>query len=181
MDRLQATRGPPLKLEDMISTFFHVGSDHTVFTGCSSESRMPEKGREPGTVSPWKEDWSCTAGIVTGHELTRLPGPRLFPAPAPQDVGHASHSSTPGRALDPASMQPPPSPPSCSSLNPRVIISLFFTLHPHLRVLTHVLKWIGALTPPRSSPPNPSLCVSADWTLLLCSARTPLQSNLCIS
>lgn len=65
----------------------------------------------------------------------------MHPAPPPQ-----------AEPWTPSSMPLPPSPPSCSSLNPRVIVSLFFTLHPRLRAVTHVLKWIGALTPPRSSP-----------------------------
>lgn len=38
----------------------------------------------------------------------------------------------------------------------------------------------GPDTAPVQSP-GPSLCVSVAWTLLLCFARTPLQSNLCIS
>ena len=120
---------------------------------------------------------SCTDRIVTGHELTRLPGPRLFPAPAPQDVGHASRSSTPGRALDPTSMQLPPSPPSCSSLNPSHRLFIFHSAStsqggdPCPQV-----DWGPDTTPVQSPKSFPMRLSSLDPAALLCPDPSSVKS-----
>ena len=155
----------------MISTFFHVGSDHIAFTRWSSESRTPEKGQEPGALSPWREDWSCTDGTVTGCELTHAARTAALPLP--------QHLSQDGPCVPLLYPRPSPGPP-CNAAPSLASLLLQPQPQSHRLFIFHSaptsqgcdpgpqVDW-GSDTSPVQSPAFFAVCLSSlDPASLLC-------------
>lgn len=193
MDRLQAT-GLPEITGKIISTVFHVGSDHTAFARRSSGARTPEKGKNHSLCLHGEKTGIALKGFLVDtnrdivSELQTLP-PGCCPASrlgCGTGIPHSTYRRLSSDLLPhicPSRPEPPQLRSStCSSQNPGVS-SLFLLFM--LCVLSLELRSLSSdrlgvclcLTPGWSSSPPPFPGVfSRPRPCLSASAHVPLPS-----